>query len=192
MAERLRRYREYRDEMKTGDVIACQGFDLGARIIRKVTKSLYSHVGLLVRFTEASVDRVFVLESLVEKGVLLWPLSRKLSDYNGKAWWLPLRLTGARGTVTRQKKIRTRILRMAMEQLGKQYDLKAIKYMATKYLLRNKRIPEESHHEFICSELVAYVFDRAALLPPDLKTSDLTPGDITALPCMGEPEEILT
>ncbi|MCK4249463.1 MAG: hypothetical protein KAX15_06760 [Candidatus Omnitrophica bacterium] len=64
MKNNISKYKAKRKLMQSGDVIAFQGSDFGARAIQKGTKSKYSHVGLVVRIKEVSVDRIFILESV--------------------------------------------------------------------------------------------------------------------------------
>ena len=84
------KYIKHRHKMQSGDVVAFQGSDSGAKLIQRSTKSIYSHVGLVIRIKDISVNRVFIAESVVPNGVLLVSLRRKIEDYSGKAWWFPL------------------------------------------------------------------------------------------------------
>jgi len=132
----LSKYKRIRSKMQNGDVIAFQGRNFGAKAIRVGTKSKYSHVGLVIRIKEVSVERVFILESVTKAGVVLLPISRKLANYKGKAWWCTLNLSVVNGkklTKRLQKKKKDMILKWAMLELGKQYDFKHIGSIVRKF-----------------------------------------------------------
>ena len=166
--------------MQNGDVIAFQGSDPGAKAIQIGTKSKYSHVGLVVRIVEVSVDRVFILESVNPGGVVLVPLRRKLKAYRGKAWWLSLRTDIRKADISSKavdEGVRTCIYKWAMGELGKKYDLKMIKSIVKSLFFKSKA-PRENDEEYICSELVARAFKEVSILPKRMTTSNITPKDI--------------
>ena len=175
----IKNYRKYRDKMQNGDVIAFHGEDIGSKVIQKFTKSKYSHVGLVIKLLEVDVKRVFIAESIPTGGVVLLPLSRKLLNYDGSAWWLAL---------DTKRDMRNKMLKWAMTQLGKKYDFTLIKYIATNILLK-KKLPQENYHEYICSEFVAAALSYAGILGD--KTTNLIPEDIVRLPVLKEPVSIL-
>jgi hypothetical protein len=188
----LMKYLKYRPNMQNGDIIAFQGKDYGARLIQWGTKSRFSHVGLVVRIKEVSIDRVFIAESVTKTGVVLLPLSRKLENYPGKAWWSPLALSSSNddknaGNIL--ERTRNFIYKWAMSELGKSYDFKLIGSIV-KNILFNKILPQATKEQYICSEYIATAFNEAHLLPEGISTN-LTPEQIIKLPILGEPIDIL-
>lgn len=161
----ISKYHKHRPELKTGDVIAFQGHDFGAGVIRlgeklENKKGKYSHVGLVVRINDVAhnKDRVFLAESVTSSGVVLLPLSRKLEYYKGNAWWFKLN-----EDKDDTHNIHETIYGWAMMELGKAYDFKLIGSIAT-HILFKCVLPPTDKQGFICSEFVAAAFKKAKLL----------------------------
>ncbi len=76
-----RKYKIIRNELQTGDLIFCNGNYFFSKIIQKITKSNWNHVGII--YKDEVLDRVLVLESENTYGVRLVPLSKYLRDYHG-------------------------------------------------------------------------------------------------------------
>ena len=108
-------YLEVRDKMRTGDEITFAGDDLVGRIIRLATKR--SHVAKVIRLYDYDVNekRVYILEAHGIHGISLHLLSERLKEYNGKAWWQPLR--------PEFEPVRKHIGAWSFMQLGKKYDV---------------------------------------------------------------------
>lgn len=149
-------YELYRDQMQTGDLIAFSGRGLFSWVIQWQTHSPYSHVGLVVRLSEAGTQRVFLLHAILGQGVVLLPLSRYLGRHQGSAWWVPLRHEEARAV---NPTYRSDLLGYTLQQLGRGYDLKGV----LRFLL--PFIPASAGQNF-CSELAAEAY-RASRLRSD-------------------------
>ena len=89
-----------RKNMKPGDVIAFSGKGDVSQIIKSVTRSNVSHVGVILQTTERDQHeesgRFFnqIIESTsIQKfnGVIVNRLSNRIDMYDGEIWWLPLR-----------------------------------------------------------------------------------------------------
>jgi len=180
----LARYKKIRSKIKTGDVIAFQGNDSGAKLIRKFTESEYSHVGLAIHLKDELMDRVFILESVLDAGVVLFPLSKKLRTYKGKAWWCPLNF-GIKRIKLKTSKLKMRkrcnIITWGMNEIGKKYDFKHIGRIAKRILTKGKKTKREDYQQYICSELVGAVLKSQGLLPIDIATESMTPKDVVNL-----------
>lgn len=176
----LSKYLEVRESLKTGDVIAFGGTDLFARIIRASSHSAYSHVGMVVRFDQVrdAGGRVFILESVTQKGVVLLPLSAKLLTYDGTgADWYPLATAPQLENGAREK-----IFEYLMAQLGKSYDYRDIQMIVKKIIFKIKNLDKfmEDSTRMICSELVANALKQAGVY--EFKNSSLiAPGEIVKL-----------
>lgn len=70
-------YQEARTRIETGDVYGTFSTALFSRLIRLVTKSKVSHVGVFIWLK----NRLFCVEMLEWKGVLLTPASNRLKDF---------------------------------------------------------------------------------------------------------------
>ena len=181
LKNKISQYNKIREKLKTGDVVAFQGSDAGALAIQKGTNSNYSHVGLVIRFSD--IDRNFILESVVPKGVMLMPLSRKLLYYKGGAWWVPL--DDKRPNITDE--VRKQIYYAAMQDLGREYDYNLIGGIISKITGLSSRIKDDDFGSFICSELVASTYKIAGIFPKAMVTSETWPVHIVNLPFMGMP-----
>jgi hypothetical protein len=73
-------YVAYRHEVKSGDVLAWSYDSVYSKIIKWWTNSEYSHVGIALSYA----DRLFVIEALQGKGVVITPLSNKKEFYHFK------------------------------------------------------------------------------------------------------------
>jgi hypothetical protein len=71
-------YIKARDKIQDGDVLLYKGKGILSYIIKKVTKSQYSHSGITGRWN----DRLMVLE-VTRIGVRVITLSRNVSRYHG-------------------------------------------------------------------------------------------------------------
>lgn len=182
-------YDALRDAMMTGDVIAFQGSDFFAKIIQKVSGNIISHVGVVIRFGGFDADhRNYILESVTDKGVCLIPLSLKLQTYRGRAWWYPLK-----SDVTEAQ--RGIIYEFMMKQLGVPYDFRNISEITKQVLKKIVRMKQgmtmEDANQMICSELCAFAFKEAGLLPKETNASSLKPVDIVQQPFLRDNQNIL-
>ena len=75
-------YNDIRADIHSGDLLLCSGSAFFSRMIRRVTRSVWSHVAFVIRLE--SIDRVMVLESVESVGVRTIPLSRYVRDYSGQ------------------------------------------------------------------------------------------------------------
>lgn len=110
-------YRLHQPALRTGDVLLYQGSGPLSWLIRRFTT--HSHAGLVIRLREFEGEqkRRYTLEALAS-GVRLNYLSRKLSGYGGRVYWLPLRARydGDRHAVGAE----------AMKYLGVGYDFSSL------------------------------------------------------------------
>ncbi len=182
----ITKYESIRDQLQTGDVLAFKSGGITGFLIGIV--SSYTHVGMVVRFDDLSDgDRVFVLEALDNKGVVLMPLSAKLSQYEGESWWFKLNIPADRD----QKTCRETFYQYLMQQLGKNYDYGDIKKIMEKFLKGYYLHSLQDTNRMICSELVARALVNSKLVDiPDCST--ITPGDVVKLPVFNDkPQQLL-
>ena len=75
-------YKAFRANIQSGDILLCSGSAWFSKMIQKGTKSVWSHVGFVIRLE--NIDRVMVLESVEPLGIRTVPLSKYLTDYDSK------------------------------------------------------------------------------------------------------------
>jgi hypothetical protein len=71
-----------RPHIKTGDLLMFKGKYRSSSLIKRLTKSSYSHAGIAVWWNK----RLMVMEA-VDEGVRIIPLSRKIDRYRGNIEW---------------------------------------------------------------------------------------------------------
>ena len=162
-----------RPTLQTGDTLAFSSGGLTGWIIQKRTHSRYTHVGLILRITWEGVDRVFLLHAAPEVGVQLLPVSRYLSRYTGRAWYVPL--VNASATFEARRKL----LDWGLNQLGRDYDYKGVLHYVLPFI-------HQQGGDDYCSELVAEGWKMLELV----EGTSYAPGELMALPCAGTPVEI--
>ena len=177
-------YTKHRNEFQTGDVIAFQGTDFFAKLIRRGTKSQYSHVGMVIKLPMADNKfRIFIIEAVTQSGVVLMPFSRRLLSCSGKVWWLPLKDEVATHH-------RNAIFQKVMERLGDGYDFGDIVNIVVRILHIAKKLINGNGSSFICSELVASTFKDVGILK-DIKPLFMTPQDVVRQKIYKETVQIL-
>ena len=87
-------YDEVRCNINSDDLLLCSRTSVFSSMIQATTKSIWSHVGFVMRLD--SIDRVMVLESVESIGVRTVPLSKYLYDYDSKRTPYPGRVAIAR------------------------------------------------------------------------------------------------
>jgi len=167
-------YQDYRKDFKDGDILMFKGKGLFSWMIRWKTKSEYSHAGIVAWWN----DRLMVLEA-VGKGVVARPISYSLKHYHGSFDYYKLKdETG----ITDAK--RSEMLIFAQEQIGKEYDGKAVVMFFFKLLFKSKLNPNDHPNltaKFFCSHYVAAIYNKVKLdLIPNLSDELTSPKRIAA------------
>lgn len=130
-------YDLYKDQMETGDVILWSSKSLLGAGIRFFSKADVNHASLVVRIRQYEQDQRYIAEA-VERGVVLARLSKRLTEYDGTVWWLPL------AAPRNEQEIGTR----ALFYQGVEYDYGSfIKQAVARVSINARRL--------FCSELVA-------------------------------------
>ncbi len=174
-----RMYRNVRQEMLPGDVIAFGGCGMFSRVVKFATNSNVSHVGIILqtKIPEDNTGRFFnqIIESTSldgSNGVTISRFSERLRNYVGDVWWLPL-------TDSARKRFNQKLFfDFMLEQEGKPYDVpQAIKSALDSLdgigLFYNK----EDFSKLFCSELAAAGLEKSEVLP-EINASEVTPIDL--------------
>ncbi len=180
-------YEDARPKMKPGDVIAFSGKGHFSEIIKMVTFSEVSHVGVVLQTQIASHSdgRYFnqIIEAATVKGfsgVSISRFSERLLEYQGAVWWLPIK-SDLRENEDAHKTFYNFLFGHAEARTG--YDLpQALKSAADKFddLPYNMNGPfynKEDFSRFFCSELVAAGLERAGVVGT-VNASEVTPIDL--------------
>jgi len=164
MSDKLKMYIQVRHVMRTGDCLLWQSNSIIGWLIRKFSKANTNHASLIISLNEYGnlKDRRFLLEAL-GSGIVLRLLSRRLMNFSGKVWWLPLK--------DKYNGNRDRIGEWSLMQVGIPYDYKSVfKQMIGRVSADVK--------EFFCSEFCFIGWIESGI---KLKGKAPRPGDIPKL-----------
>jgi len=174
-------YESIRSQLDTGDLIFFSGLSRASRSIQWVTRSRWSHIGLVVRFTEW--DQVVLWESTPVNdvkdvfsgretvGVQCVFLSERLKRFPGGAALRQLR-------VQRTQQMLEALRDFRADMRGRPYETSTIELALAAYdgpFGRN----EEDLSSIFCSELVAEAYQRMGLLDPGMAANEYTPADFS-------------
>jgi hypothetical protein len=165
-------YAGIRRKIRDGDILLFRGKSWLSRIIRRVTRSPYSHAAIVAWWNE----RLMVLEA-VGKGVMVSRMSIVVNHYSGQVeLW-----------TTDENLSRTEVIRAAQRLLGKRYS----PYKLVRNLVRlvfgrprhDEADPDAPPEDFVCSEFVSRVWRAGGIdLAGDSPDMYTKPSDIAMSP----------
>lgn len=185
MALVKKKYTEIRKKMQPGDIIAFGGTSTFSELIKVVTGSSVSHVGIVLQRKLVIGDEVQdgyfneIMESASYNdftGVMINRLSERLQDYEGELWWLPL------SKAARKKLDYKAFFNFLMHQNRKKYDLSQA---VTSALDAIDKVPiagratynVEDFSRFFCSELATAGLEAGGVIKK-INSSEVTPVDL--------------
>ena len=156
--EIMRSYETYRDEFQTGDLIFFSGNHWLSKLIRLRSKGAWSHVGIVIKIEE--INRLFLVESILEVGVRMIPLSFLVKDYDGHNHYY-----NGRVAWTRYKNLSAEqalnIKEFALDNLSKQYDKKEYYRILWRTIAGKEKVFHDD--KYTCSEYVREAFKHAGI-----------------------------
>jgi hypothetical protein len=153
-----RNYDLLRDELKTGDLIFFSGNHWLSELIRRRSKGAWSHVGIVIKIEE--INRVFLVESILEMGVRMIPMSFVIKDYDGKKHPYNGRVAWARfEQLTIDKSLI--IKEFSLDNLSKQYDRKEYNRILWRTIMGKAKIFHDD--KYTCSEYIYEAFKSAGI-----------------------------
>lgn len=171
--------------IQQGDVIAFGGEGLASRVIQWFTKSPVSHVAVVDQTTPDAqglyTNRIIESTSLNGMaGVTYNRLSKRLLDYRGRIWWLPL------AEEFRERIDWDKFHTWLAKQNGKPYNTKGAINSALDRLEKLPGIGRFFHNpdrysKLFCSQLVCGAFKHCGALPARLDASEMTPADLVSM-----------
>jgi hypothetical protein len=168
-----------RNGLRSGDLLFCSGNYLVSRMIRKVTNSPWSHVGIII-FARA-IDRCLLLESVEDVGVRLAPLSKYLTDYEGGSPYdgsivvARSSLITSPTDVTDDGKVKA-IGTFGADALTLPYDKAEIGQILARVVLGVGK--KDQHEGYICSELAGACLAEAGIQIAASSGGFVTPEDV--------------
>lgn len=168
-------YHEIREQIQQGDIIAFSGKGHVSELIKLFTLSPVSHVAIVMKGKELTNEGILItVNNIIESttldgfaGVVVNRLSKRLKQYNGEAWWLPL------NDATRQRIDFDIFYKWLKSQKRKLYDSWQAIGSGFDFIPNNK----EDFNKFFCSELVAAALEKSGGIP-DTNCSEITPAEL--------------
>jgi hypothetical protein len=180
---RPKTYDELRAEVRSGDILLCQGSGIFSQMIQKVSNSVWSHVAFIMRLDE--IDRIMVLESVEPIGVRTVPLSHYVRDYKDHKGY-PGKLLIARHDdfVSVTEKKLNQMAAFAIDRFGYPYDKDEIAKIAARItlgLFGRKKGKASWDDEYICSEYAWECYRSVGIDVPYDPRGFIAPKDFAAV-----------
>jgi hypothetical protein len=153
------KYDTVRSNLKTGDIVFCSGGYVFSKIIQGLTKSTWSHCGVI--YKDENLGRILILEAEPFVGIRLIPLSKYLTDYKGKRKPYKGKIVVASITETAAPQNINKGISFGLDELTRPYDNWEIFRIALRILFKAGK--RERNRAYICSELVREVYRKAGL-----------------------------
>jgi uncharacterized protein YycO len=161
-------YGEARGRFAEGDLLCFRGHGLVSGVIRIVTRSAYSHVGLVHLFE----GHVYCVEA-VASGVRLCRMSEEVRRYDGGIDYFEV--LGAR------PEQRQGAVGFAFQQLGKPFDFFGLARFFFRLVFR-ARLRARADARFFCAELVARAYASQGMRFAERPAVWTSPSDLAASP----------
>ena len=175
-------YDEVRGRLKTGDIILTGGTSLFSKAIKFLTKSEWSHVGMVVRTDEwnfvlmwesttpSGVEDVRTGE--VTRGVQLVPLSERVRTYKGS---FAVRQISRALTVDEVEKLKA----FRAKVRGRNYDMDALELLGSAIDVPFLPQNTEDIASLFCCELIAETYQELGLLDEVKPSNEYVPHDFS-------------
>jgi hypothetical protein len=154
------KYEKIRDYLHTGQLVFCSGNYLFSGIIQKLTKSVWSHVGII--YKDEELGRVLLLEAEPYIGIRLIPLSKYIEDYKGTRRPYKGNIFVANVQVDLPKEDLNQGISFGLDELTRPYDNWEIIRILLRILFRMGK--RERNRNYICSELVRDCYAKAGVI----------------------------
>jgi hypothetical protein len=171
-------YQQLRTQLRTGDLIFASGNYAFSRTIRYVTRSIWSHVGLIV----CTHDRVLVLESIELVGVRLAPLSKYLGGYDQDQPYDGRMVIARRDDISPEQA--NQAICFGLDALTRPYNHREIASIVYRALRKQARPIDADGHTYLCSELVYYALKHAQVQVQPDRQGFISPHNLWEHPCV--------
>ena len=169
-------YTELKNDLRTGDLLLCSGEYLVSKLIKQVSNSLFSHVGIILEWK----GLLLIIESVEDDGVRIVPLEHYLTNYENTNKSYDGKLYIARHKQLNEdggEKQNTIIVK-GLSLLNKNYDKSEIAQIVARIGLGVGK--HRDNEEFICSEFVDVCFKEADICFTSDKKGFIFPEHIAA------------
>ncbi|MCA1030908.1 hypothetical protein LCL95_07740 [Bacillus timonensis] len=149
-------YAEARAHLQTGDLFLCSGNHIISDLIKKFSNSMFSHVGMILRWN----DRILLFESVEDDGVRVIPLSQYVFNFENSEKPYSGRLFIGRHRALHSNNFDQNHLNemfgKAADLLNKKYDKNEIAHIVSRIALG--RAKHKDNEAYMCSEYVDVCF----------------------------------
>ena len=173
------------DELETGDIVLFSGNYFLSHIVEYFTKSIYSHVGVVLKnpnLGDAKFKGIYLLESgfentpdpenhRIKKGVQIINLEDKIKNYKGSIYVRKLHCT-------RDKKFYEKIIEIHSTVHNIPYDLNPIDWIKAYYQLDIGNTQKEN--TYWCSALVSFVYVELGFLDKNIPWTLISPKELSS------------
>lgn len=173
------------DELETGDIILFSGNYFFSHIVEYFTKSIYSHVGVILKnpnLGDATFKGIYLLESgfentpdpennRIKKGVQIINFEEKFKNYKGRIYVRKLHCT-------RDKKFYEKIIQIHSAVHNIPYDLHPIDWIKAYYKLDIGNTQKEN--TYWCSALVSFIYVELGFLDKNIPWTLISPQDLSS------------
>ena len=186
------KYEDIRPEIKTGDVIAFSGNGLTSSVIKLVTRSDISHVGIVL--SKAEDGRIYIIESTsllttpdavtgeLHKGVQIQYLSDRIRDYDGEVYHVPL---------IKNLKNPNDMIAWLIQKHEEQIPYDTMQAIGSALDIFIRLHNEEDFSSLFCSELITKALQLGGVVPKSINASEMHPEDVMQFKCLGPRSEEL-
>lgn len=152
-------YEKIRPYLKTGQIVFFSGSYLFSGIIRRLTKSVFSHVAII--YKDEQLGRVMLLEAEPYIGIRLIPFSKYIIDYkDNRPYKGQIVISNFMFELTQEQK--NEGISFGLDELSRPYDNWEIFRIMLRILLRIGK--KERNRDYICSELVRSCYAKSGYL----------------------------
>ncbi|MFO0793341.1 MAG: YiiX/YebB-like N1pC/P60 family cysteine hydrolase [Candidatus Brocadiaceae bacterium] len=147
-------YEDIKKEIKAGDILFCSGKYIFSKVIRYLSDSLFTHVGIVFPWQ----DQIMVLESEVLIGVRVVTLSNYLKNYNNTNRPYKGDLYLGRHNATVDQKRALSLVKHASTMLSRKYDTMELAQIVLRLIAKTGKHKEND--AYICSDFVTACFEQ--------------------------------
>lgn len=147
-------YKDIKKEIKAGDILFCSGKYVFSKVIRYLSDSLFTHVGIVFPWQ----GKIMVLESEILIGVRAVTISDYLEDYNNTNRPYKGDLYLGRHNATVDQKMAFSLIKHASNMLSRRYDNLELAQIVLRLIAKIGRHKEND--AYVCSDFVAECFGK--------------------------------
>lgn len=149
-------YKDLRNLLYDGDLLFCSGNYFMSRLIRRLSNSDYSHVGLVYKWNQ----RIFLLESVEDDGVRIVPLSHYLTNYENSNKEYNGELYLARHKhFSQENETVSVVIGRGSDLLNRNYNIAGLVRILVRIIFKIGR--RQKTNEYLCSEFVEHCLSNA-------------------------------